>query len=64
MSTAYVTEKDGREFPHICLEDGILNPANGSLVLIYQRNDAGHIKEGHIYAPGEWKAVVIAEDEE
>jgi hypothetical protein len=57
--TVFVTEADGREDTHHCLDDGVLNPPNGSLVLIYDRNASGHIREGFIYAPGEWKRINI-----
>ncbi len=57
---ANVTDDKGHEDTHYCLDDGVLNPPNGSLVLIYDRNEAGHIQEGHIYAPGTWKQVNIA----
>lgn len=63
MVTAFVTDYIGKEWPHHCIDDGVLCPANGSLVLIYDRNEKGHIKEGHIYAPGHWKEVSIQTEE-
>lgn len=63
MVIAYVTDKNDREHPHHCLNDGILFPANGTVVLICERNENGHIKEGHVYAPGQWREVNIQTDE-
>jgi len=61
----HITDKDGEEVhPHYCLDDGVLNPPNGSLVLISDRNTSGQIQEGFIYAPGEWKRVNITPNNE
>lgn len=63
MITVYVTKTDNRDETHYCLDDGVLFPSNGTLVLIGERNDAGHIMDGHVYAPGQWKEVNIQSEE-
>lgn len=63
MITAYVTKLDSKEERHYCLDDGGLFPANGTIVLISDRNSQGHIREGHVYAPGQWEEVNIQDEE-
>ena len=62
-TAAYVTDAKDRDFTHHVLPDGVSVLPNGALLLTYERDVNGNVREGHIYAPGAWKEVNIQQEE-